>query len=246
MSKAAAVSRGFSLSVVLPAYNEEQALPDTLQEILNYFDRRKVEGEIVVVDDGSCDRTAEVVREWQQRDSRVRLLQHQKNRGYGEALRTGFDGARKEWVLLMDADGQFDINDLDAFLAQTPQADFLVGFRAQRADAWTRDFLTRGYSWLVNFLYGLKVRDIDCAFKLWRRRFWKEIEPRWARDHKIFTVEWLIRARRAGLRWRELPVRHLPRRGGIATGARWHVIAAMLAALLQEGPRLWLLRWRKK
>ena len=222
-----------SLSVVLPAYNEEAVLGTTLTSVLAYIRSRDLRAEIIVVDDGSRDRTASIVREIQAEAPEVRLIQHERNRGYGEALRSGFRAARYDWMFLMDADGQFDIRELDAFVAYAPEFDMILGYRARRADAWSRKVLTWGYARLMRFLFDLRLVDHDCAFKLFRRSAWEAAQPVRSTDHKIFTVEWLWNTQRRGLRLKELPVHHYPRTTGTATGARPDVIWAMMKALVR-------------
>lgn len=224
-----------SLSVVLPAYNEEGALPSTLRSVLAYMRDRRLRAEVIVVDDGSRDRTAEVVTDAQRDSPEIRLIRHERNRGYGEALRSGFSAAQSEWIFLMDADGQFDITNLDSFLPSTDDADMILGYREHRADRWSRRVLTWGYTRLMGMLFHLPLRDHDCAFKLFRRSTWEAAQPIRSTDHKIFTVEWLSNSLRRGARMKELPVHHYPRTTGQATGARLDVIWTMVKALV----RLW-------
>ena len=231
-----------SLSVVLPAYNEEEAIGSVLQDVVAYLDEHNVDHEIVVVDDGSTDATASLVRAYAAEHPQVRLVQHEHNRGYGEALRTGFDAAQHDWILLMDSDGQFDIGTLAEFVPPAEEHDFVIGRRAERNDSTLRSLLTAGYNGLVWLLLGITY-DSGCAFKLFRRNWWQRLQPIRSTDHKIFSVEILWRAKQAGARIVELPVQHFPRRGGTATGAGWHTIGPMLSALLHlwfEQVRRWL------
>lgn len=222
-----------SLSIVLPAYNEEGAVPATLASVLAFVRARELDAEIIVVDDGSTDRTGALIAAAQRGSPELRLLQHERNRGYGEALRSGFTAARHDWIFLMDADGQFDIRELDRFFAYAGEYDMILGYRVRRADAWSRKVLTWGYTRLMGLFFGLRLQDHDCAFKLFRRSAWEATQPIHSTDHKIFTVEWLRNAQRRGLRLKELPVRHYPRTTGSATGARPDVIWAMVKALVR-------------
>ena len=231
-----------SLSVVLPAYNEQEAIISVLEDIVAYLAQRDVPYEVIVVDDGSTDATASLVQDYAARHSQVRLVQHQHNKGYGEALRTGFTAAQHDWILLMDSDGQFDIATLTEFIPLAEEHDFVIGRRSQRSDSLARSVLTAGYNGLVWLLLGLSY-DAGCAFKLFRRSWWEKVQPIRSTDHKIFSVEVLWRAKRTGARIVERPVQHFARRGGTATGAGWHTIGPMLKALLRlwfEQVRHWL------
>ena len=221
-----------SLSIVLPAYNEEAVIGRVVDTIAAYAHARNLGAELIVVDDGSRDGTAAALAALQRRLPALRVVRHPENRGYGEALRSGFTAATTPWIFLTDSDGQFDITELDRFLAARDTADLLLGFRVNRADPLLRALFTATYSRLVNTLFSLGVRDPGCAFKLFRREAWTGSGPVRSHDHKIFTVEWLRNARRAGFRIRELPVRHYPRIGGRPTGARLGVIWQTLCAIV--------------
>lgn len=229
----------FGLSIVLPAYNEEVAIERTVTAIADYVRQRGLDAELLVVDDGSTDATPARLAALRARAPFLRVLRHAENRGYGEALRTGFSTTGKDWIFLMDADGQFDVRELDRFLPYTGAADLLIGYRTNRADPPLRALLTRLYAALIRRLVGLPVRDPGCAFKLFRREAWTRVQPVRSTDHKVFTVEWLRNALRAGFRVQEIPVRHYPRVGGRPTGARpdviWQTLRALLA-LRREAP----------
>jgi glycosyltransferase involved in cell wall biosynthesis len=183
------------------------------------------------VNDGSHDRTRTVVEDLQRTHAEIRLVNHTQNKGYGEALRSGFNAASMDWLFLMDSDGQFDIAQLDEFMPYTHKHDMVLGFRERRADALYRVLYGWGFTFLMNLFFDMHYKDIDCAFKLLRRSAWKAVQPIASTDHKVFTVEWLWRAKRAGLHTKELPVRHYPRTKGTQTGARADVIWQMIRSL---------------
>ena len=222
-----------SLSIVLPAYNEEAVIAETITAVLAYGHKRGLLLQIIVVNDGSRDRTAAIVRDLRSVHPEIELVTHIRNKGYGEALRSGFDAASMEWNFLMDADGQFDITQLDEFVPHAKMHDMVIGYREHRADALHRVIYGWGFTLLMNLLFDIRYADIDCAFKLFRRSAWKAVQPITSTDHKIFTVEWLWRAKGAGLNIKELPVRHYRRVKGSQTGARADVIWQMLKNLLK-------------
>ncbi|MBI3949975.1 MAG: glycosyltransferase family 2 protein, partial [Acidobacteria bacterium] len=155
-----------SISVVLPAYNEEGNIGTMVTEVLTTMQSVVPDFEIVVVDDGSRDRTAEIVRELAERYPQVRLVQHPTNWGYGAALYTGFTSATKELLFFTDSDNQFVLSEINRLLPHIDHADMVVGYRAPRHDPWHRVLFGWGWSLLVTLLFGYTARDIDCAFKL--------------------------------------------------------------------------------
>jgi glycosyltransferase involved in cell wall biosynthesis len=188
--------------------------------------------EIVVVDDGSTDDTPQLVERLRAEGGPSWQYRWQANRGYGAALASGFDAATRELIFFTDGDEQFDVRELARFLeAMDPATHLVIGYRARRADPPVRLVNAWGWKLLVNGLFGYVARDVDCAFKLFRRRVWRSVTVH-ARG-ATFSAEFLVKARRLGFRVKELPVSHLPRRAGSATGARPAVIARAFVELFQ-------------
>jgi glycosyltransferase involved in cell wall biosynthesis len=214
-----------TLSLVLPARDEARNIAASLERARAVLGRLTKEYEILVVDDGSRDATAEIAA----RFAEARLLRHPCGRGYGAALRTGLAAARMDWVAFTDADLQFELAELERLLAVAHDADLVIGVRAPRRDPLRRQLLGRGWNALVRALLGLPVQDVNCAFKLLRRAAVAELELR--SSGAAINAELLARAAARGLRLREVPVSHFPRRAGRATGARPAVIARALVEL---------------
>ena len=220
-----------SISAVIPAHNEAPIIASTVEAVDETLSRLLDDYEIVVVNDGSSDATPSIVEDLGRRRPAVRLVSHAVNRGYGAALATGFAAATREYVFLTDGDRQFDVRELEGFLPLLASADVVVGYRKPRADPWVRRFYGWGWNLLVNVMFGYTARDVDCAFKLFRRRVWQSVSVH-ARG-ATFSAEFLIKARRMGFQVKELPVSHLPRTAGKATGARLDVIARAFWELFQ-------------
>ncbi|MBV9354685.1 MAG: glycosyltransferase family 2 protein [Chloroflexi bacterium] len=222
------------ISAVLPAYNEEALIERTvtcvaavLRQLVPWF-------EIVVTNDGSRDRTGDILARLcrTRPDLHLRVVTHATNYGYGAALASGFDAARGELIWMLDADGQFDPGDVAGLLrALDKDTDLAIGYRARRADPFARKVNAWGWKQLVNGLFGYTARDVDCAFKLFRRAVWESMTVH-ARG-ATFSAEFLIKARRLGFRIKELPVTHLPRTAGAPTGAAPRVILRALVELVQ-------------
>jgi glycosyltransferase involved in cell wall biosynthesis len=225
-----------SISAVLPAYNEEAIIERTVRHVANVLRGLASDFEVIVTNDGSRDHTAAVLAGLQAREPDLHLLvvSHERNRGYGAALASGFDAATKDLVFLTDGDKQFDVDELREFLpAMDGQTDLVIGWRRNRADPLLRKLNALGWKLLVNLLFGYTARDVDCAFKLFRRRVWQSmtVHSRGA----TFSAEFLIKARRLGFHVKELPVTHFPRTAGNPTGARPDVIVRAFTELF----RLW-------
>ena len=210
------------VSVVLPAYNEEENLAEAVREAIAAAEQVSKRQEIIVVDDGSHDRTAAIAAALAVMDNRVRLVRHQRNRGYGCAVRNGIAAARMDWVLLSDADLQFDLSQLTEFVPHTADAQLVVGYRAKRSDPLIRRLNADGWNALVHVLFHLPVRDVDAAFKLIRRDALDGLE--FISTGATIDTELLAKASRRGARIVELPVVHRPRLAGEPSGANLHVI----------------------
>ena len=215
-----------SLSVVLPAYNEEALIANTLATVTATLTNWGCDFEVIVVNDGSKDATGEIVADIAAMDSHIRLITHATNKGYGAALVTGFESVSKETAFFMDSDGQFDIHDLARFFPLIEEYDAVLGYRIDRQDTWMRKLNAWGWKHLVRFMFGVHVRDIDCAFKLYRSEFFQShrLETRGA----MINTEILYKLARSGRTSIEVGVRHLPRRAGRATGAKLSVILRAL------------------
>lgn len=224
---------------MLPAYNEEENIGPAVMEVVEVVGSIADDYEIIVVDDGSRDGTAEKVRQLAERYPQVRLVQHQVNQGYGAALYTGFTNARKELVFFTDSDRQFDLTEIEKLLPFVDEYELVIGYRAPRRDPFMRKLNGWGWSALVTLLFGYTSRDIDCAFKLFRREIMDRIniESRGA----TFSAEFLVRAKRAGCRIHEVPLAgHRPRVAGSPTGARLDVITRAFRELVRFRWRLWV------
>jgi glycosyltransferase involved in cell wall biosynthesis len=219
------------VSVVLPAHNEEENLAEAIREAMTAAEQVSRQQEVIVVDDGSHDATAALAKALAAMDSRVRLVRHEHNRGYGCAIRSGIAAARMDWVLLTDADLQFDLSQLTEFVPHTADAQLVVGYRAKREDPLMRRLNARGWNALVHLLFHLPVRDVDAAFKLIRRDALDGVD--FVSTGAAIDTELLAKASRNGARIVELPVTHRPRLAGEASGANLHVIVRALREVVR-------------
>jgi len=213
-----------SLSIVLPAYNEEANLHSTIAEISSVVSVLGIDYEIILVNDGSSDRTGAIGREIAKYVYNLRLVEHYPNRGYGGALKAGFAAANKDLITFFPADNQFHFEEIRRLLDQfdESQADIVSGYRAPRRDPFMRKVNAFGWNLLIRLLFGYLCRDIDCRFKLFRRSILDQIQIE--SDGALIDTEFLSKARRLGYRIAEVPVTHRPRAAGEPTGANLHVI----------------------
>ena len=215
-----------SLSVVLPAHNEEENIETTVKQCMSYLDNAVGSYEVIVVNDGSSDSTPTIVQELTEENPSVVLLNHEVNRGYGGALLSGFEGATLDYIFFMDSDGQFDISDLDRMLPDVNEKEVLIGYREDRADSPIRSLNAWLYAMYIYLMFGLKVRDMDCAFKVFPTKAYHSVRPILS-GGALFTAEFLIKLKKQGYKLREYPVRHFPRRFGTQSGANISVILRM-------------------
>ena len=212
------------ISVVLPAFNEEANVEEVVRNCVAYLEQRLPDYELLVVNDGSRDRTGEILDRLAVQLPRLRPLHHPQNRGYGAALRTGFGAATKRFVFYMDGDGQFDIHDLDRLLPLATDDDHIVtGFRIERRDPFLRRVNAKLFgNFLVRVMLGVRVRDLNCAFKLIPKKVFDRITLE--STGALINAEIYGYAVRRGFGIKEVGVHHYPRTAGVQTGAHLSVI----------------------
>lgn len=220
------MNANFSLSIVLPAHNEEENIKNTIDKCLSYIEKNFQDYEIIVVNDGSVDMTREVVEKLAGENSGIKLVNHKVNQGYGSALRSGFDAAVKDYIFFMDSDGQFDISDLSGLLPHTSENQVVIGYRQNRADSFMRSLNAWLYGLYIFVCFGLRVRDMDCAFKIFPVAAYRSVKPIKS-DGALFSAEFLIKLQNNGYSLKEIPVRHFPREHGTQSGANLKVILKM-------------------
>lgn len=217
-----------SISAVLPAYNEEANIRRVTEGLRRALAQECERFEIIIVDDGSTDATPEIAdalaREW----AEVRVIHHRPNAGYGVALRDGFTSARMPLVFYTDSDGQFVPGEIRLLVERIGDADIVTGYRAERQDAWNRKFFSWGFRKFIGLVFGVHVRDCDCAFKLYRRELFGEV--RIASTMFFVDAEVLAKANVLGYRIEEVPVTHLPRAGGRSTVRLGHILTTLREA----------------
>ena len=220
-----------SISVFLPCYNEQANITRVVEQAAMVLERLRADFEIIIVDDGSRDETGQIADSLVSKDGRIKVIHHPRNLGYGAALQTGFKAATKDLVFYTDGDGQFELNDLPALLLLIRQYDIVSCYRLNRQDNLIRKI--NGWCWtrLVCVVFGMKIRDIDCAFKLYKRKIFDDIKL--VSTGALINAEILARAIHKGYSVTQIGVKHYPRAAGIQTGAKMRVIFRAFKELLK-------------
>ncbi len=204
-----------SLSFLFPCYNEALNIGTMIEQSIAIGDGYGIDYEVVIVDDGSKDATADVVIGWSKKNPRVRLVQHAGNKGYGAAIRTGLLNVQKDLVFLSDGDNQFHLSEIDKLFSKIDSCDVVAGFRISRQDKAHRRL--NGFLWtqLNRAIFRIPIRDVDCAFKLFRRKCLDGLTLR--SNQLLIHAEILARLKKKGCRIQEIGVTHYPRTAGKAS-----------------------------
>lgn len=219
-----------TLSVVLPCFNEEANIVASVEDVLHWFAAKKIAGSVIVVDDGSTDRSARVLGALKKKTKKLRVIHLARNQGYGVAVRTGCDAATTDLIAFMDSDRQFHARDLSVLLARIGDYSFVTGRRRKRADPLLRRIFGKMLAIMNVLMLGLWVRDINCGMKMFRRSIWRSIRPVYGVE-KLFNTEMFLRLKRKGIPWLQVFVPHYPRRAGQQTGGSVRVILRMFSEL---------------
>jgi len=234
-----------SISAFFPAFNEEENIRHVINSALSVLSGIADEYEVVIIlYEGSTDNTGDIVREMMQCDPHVRLiLQPRAERGYGIAMRMGYENARHDTVFYSDADRQFDLSDLCKVFRLIRHVDLVVGYRRSRQDPITRIFVAKIYNLMMKIVFGLEQRDVDCAFKLCRKSIFEKVSLKCRTV--LSDTELLVKARLAGYEIIEFGVDHFPRIAGgtyfeIGKGKFFNIPKpGVVLAILKEMVGLW-------
>jgi glycosyltransferase involved in cell wall biosynthesis len=228
-----------SLSIFFPAHNEVENIGPLTEKSLEVLGKAGVEDfEIIIIDDGSRDGTGPLIDELARKHERVRAVHHEVNKGYGAAVWTGIRSATKKYVFFTDGDGQFDIGEIEKFLPLMTQYDALLGYRIKRADPFHRKLFAFGWGKIVvGPLLGVAVKDLDCAFKMFRRNLFDDMHPE--AGGAMVTAEILAKLKKKGFTYKEIGVHHYPRTAGVQSGGSPKVIVRAFG-------ELWKLRKKLK
>lgn len=201
------------ISVFFPAYNDGGTIASMVLSAILVLQSLTDDYEVIVVNDGSSDYTREILDELERRYQAVRIVHHEKNRGYGGALRTGFSEASKEFIFYTDGDAQYDVRDLPALWNEMDDGvDMVQGYKMGRSDPLHRVIIGRVYHWMANLAFGLHLKDVDCDFRLMRRSIFDKVHLK--SDSGVICVEMMKKIKDGGFQINEVPVHHYHRAYG--------------------------------
>lgn len=226
-----------TISFFYPMYNEEKNVKKAIERAEKVLEEVASDYELIIVDDGSKDRTFEIAMNEAKRNPKIHPIKHEKNKGYGGALQTGFSASKMELVFFTDGDNQFNPDEIKLLLPHIEEYDFVIGYRIDRKDPLLRKLFGKGWTLVTRILLGVKVRDIDCAFKLFKRDIVKDIKI--TAHGAAINPEIMFKLIRKGYRFKEIGVHHFPRKEGEQTGANIKVILRAFREILG----LW---WRER
>jgi len=229
------------LSIFSPAYNEEFVIKKTLTAAVKVIPLIAETYEIIVINDGSTDRTREIVEDIISTNSRIKLISHVTNQGYGAAIKSGLAAARYPWVIACDSDGQFDLSEIKKFTPFIKDYDLIIGYRLKRSDSRYRRLMAFILKMVNLILFKINFKDIDCGFKLFKKEVITAVSPL-TTNSAITVTEFITRAVRLGYRVKEVGVSHHSRSGGQQTGGKPSVVIKGA----KEAIKLWLKQQSQK
>ena len=229
-----------SLSVFLPAYNEEKNLAKVVSNVVEEASKHAETWELIIVNDGSTDGTKQIAESLAKKDGRIRVINHNMNRGYGASLKSGFYGSKYPWIAFIDSDGQFDFGEIGKFIEKRQEtgADLIIGYYKKRKAPLAKIITSKVWELFVFALFGLKVRDIDCGFKLISKKVIDAIPKLESERGAFITSEFLIKSKKAGFKIVEVQITHYPRLGGEGTGRKLNVIVQSFKDLFKLWKKL--------
>lgn len=211
------------LSIFFPFWNEERNIESVVKNAIAVAEKVANKWEILMIDDGSSDKTLEIANKLAKKDPRLKVISHNPNRGYGAALKEGFTHAKYNLITFNDGDGQFDFSEVTRFLDKIDDVDIVIGYRKKRIDHPFRHLLMNLLKIWDFVFFHFYYRDIDCGFKLFKKDALKKILPLKS-EGAMITTEILARAKRAELNLAQVEVSHYPRKYGSETGGNPRVI----------------------
>lgn len=224
-----------ALSVFFPFWNEEATIEEVIKNALRVVDSVAEKWEIIIVDDGSEDKTLQIAQKLAKENKNIVVISHEPNRGYGAALKEGFSHAKYEYVVFNDGDGQFDFGEITKFVEKIPSCDLVIGYRKKRQDHVMRHILMNLLKVWDYALFGFYVRDIDCGFKMFKKSALESIGTLRS-EGAMITTELLVKAKRRKLKIGEVEVSHFPRIHGNSTGGN---IPVVIRAILESFILYW-------
>jgi len=220
-----------NISAFFPCHNEEGNIEELTKKTLFVLNEICEDYEVIIVNDGSKDKTLEIAEGLAAVDPHVKVINHEVNKGYGGALKSGFYNAKFEWVFFTDGDGQFDVNEIRELVKLSEKHGIVTGYRMNRQDPIHRKLNAWAWGSLVKMLFRFKVKDVDCAFKLIKKEILDKAQL--TAEGAMISTELLAKAKKMGYTIGEVGVHHYPRRAGVQSGAKISVILRAFVELFK-------------
>lgn len=222
----------YSISVFFPVYNDAKTIPTLVSNIIPILKRITDDYEIILVNDGSTDNSREVVEMLAKKYRNIRPIHHKQNTGYGGALKTGISNAKKEWIFYTDGDGQYDVRELEKLTPWMDQTDVVNGYKIKRFDSYPRKYFGFIYRCAVNLLFNIKIKDVDCDFRLMKRKVFDSIKLN--SNSGFIAAEMISKIQRAGFKTKDVPVHHYPRVEGRSQFFKFNRVIEVFKDLTKE------------
>jgi len=236
--------KSISISVFFPTYNDAATIPKLVEDSIKTLKNITNDYEIIIVNDGSRDNIAAVAEKLSKKYKNVRIINHKTNMGYGAALKTGFKSSAKDFIFYTDGDAQYDVKELKKLVDNLDDADLVNGYKIRRSDSLYRIILGRLYHWAAKLLFNIKIRDIDCDFRLMRRTIFDMVSLE--SDSGVICVEMIRKIQKAGFKIVEVPVHHYPRISGQSQFFKVKRLIQVFEGLLRQWWKLMVLdKFRK-
>lgn len=215
-----------SISVFFPTYNEEDNIKDSVNSAVKTLQEIAENWELIIVNDGSTDKTFKISESLSKENNKIRVISHDKNRGYGASLKTGFYSSKYPWICFIDADGQFNFSEISRLIQKqkSSKADLVIGYYLKRKVSFFTILTSKIWELIIFIFFGLKVRDIDCGFKLISKKVIDKIDKLESERGAFISSELLIKAKNKGFKFVEIGVNHYSRKKGQGTGRKIDVI----------------------
>ncbi len=221
----------FDVSFFCPAYNDEDNLLKLIPTVHKFLSEISDRFEIIIIEDGSPDRTGEIAEQLAQQHPYIRVIHHSKNLGYGATLKDGFKNSKYDYIMYTDGDNQYDVNEFAPALPLLKNVDIISGFAIKKAVNFRRKVQSQLFNGLIKILFGVNLRDINCSMKIYAK---KTIDAMDIKSNSAFIdAEMLVRARKNGFSVAQFPVTHYERECGIASGSKFNVIADTIKDMLK-------------
>jgi glycosyltransferase involved in cell wall biosynthesis len=221
-----------SVSFFCPAYNDEKNLPDLIPTVVDFLTKHSEKFEIVIIEDGSPDKTGEVADVLAKKFSNIRVVHHVKNMGYTATLKEGFETAKYDYVMYTDGDNQYDVFDAAPYLSLLDSADVIAGYAIKKAVSPYRKFQSGIYNFLIMILFFVRYKDVNCSLKIFKKHVLQNITMKSSPYGAFIDGELVLKAKKQGYKIAQFPVTHYERKSGIASGTKppliWSTFKDML------------------